>query len=127
MRASATTSCSSSANETSGIGPSHVHGEVDARLLLAAEREVVVDRRAVEPLEEQLLEPLAQLGVEAVARQGDERRETRSSSRSRRMKSWMSSPLLEIDQPDERLPQLVGAAENSSSLGKDSKSSTSVL
>ena len=67
-----TTSCSSSANETSGIVAVDVDGEVDPRLLLVAEREVVVDRRAVEALEEQLLEPLAQLGVEAVARQRDE-------------------------------------------------------
>ena len=89
------------------------------RLLLVAEREVVVDRRAVEALEEQLLEPLAQLGVEAVARQGDEHRDPLLVEIASD-EELDASPLLEIDQPDERLPQLFGLAENSSSLGKDS-------
>ncbi len=47
-----------------------VHREEDPRALGLAERQVVVDRRSVEALDEEPLQALAQIGVEAVAGQG---------------------------------------------------------
>ena len=52
-----------------------VNGEVDPRLLFLAQGEVIVDRGAVEALEEEVLQVVSQLRVEPVAREGDEHRD----------------------------------------------------
>ena len=55
-----------------------VDREEDPRRLRLSEREVVIDRRSVEPFEEQRLEAFPQVGVESVARQSDHDRDVAS-------------------------------------------------
>src|SRR4030067_936614 len=66
--------CSSSSNRRTACAAAHVHREVNLRELALAEREVVLNARALEPPHEQLLQTVAQLGVERVARHHDQER-----------------------------------------------------
>ena len=87
-----------------------MHGEVDPRLLLLAEREVVVDRGAVEAREEEILEPVPELGVESVARQRDEDRDAALLDVGPDEELCVLA-FLEVEEGDELLAQLLGARD----------------
>ena len=72
-----------------------------------AERQVVVDGRAVELLHEELLQALAQRGVESIARQGHHDRHA-ASVQVAAHEHADAAVLLELEQPDHEPTQLVG-------------------
>ena len=81
--------------------------EEDARRLRLPQGEVVVDRRAVEALEEEALEGLAEVGVEPIARQGDHDRHVAAVEVAADQDA--DAPvLLELQEPSHQPPELLG-------------------
>ncbi len=129
VRASRSTSCSSSSYGTSGICTPGSTCTVKKmlRALGLAERQVVVDRRAVEPLDEQLLEPLAQRGVEPVA--GQRHHDAHAAPVEIATDEHADPPvLLELQQAHDQPAQLLRSTPGTARpCGNDSKSSTASL
>ena len=87
----------------------HVDGEEDLGRLRFAERQVVVDRRAAEPLPEHLLQALAERRAELLARQ---RHDDRDLPPVEVLADEHADPavLLELQQPDDQMPKLLASS-----------------
>ena len=95
----------------------YVHGEEDAGGLCLAQREVIVHRRAVEPLHEQGLQLLAQLGVEPIAGQRDHDAHAPAVDIAA-YQDADTAVLLQLQEPDDQLAELLGRGLEQFVLGE---------
>ncbi len=94
-----------------------VDREEDPRRFRLSQGEVVVDRRAVEALEEETLEGLAEVRVEPIARQGDHDRHVPAVQVAADQDA--DAPvLLELQEPGNQPPQLLGGGLEELVLGE---------
>ena len=103
------------------VGDRHAGRDVDreedpGRLRLA-EREVVVDRRPVEPFEEQRLEAFPEVGVEPVARESDHDRDV-ASVEVPADQDPDAAVFLELQEPDHEAADLLGRGLEELVLGE---------
>ena len=94
-----------------------VDGEVEARRIDLAERQVVVNRLPVEPLFEQVLQPDPKVGGDAVAREGDGRRNAPALEVGPHEQPHLRV-LLEAEQGDDRRTQILGGGCEQLVLGE---------